>query len=85
MLDHKTFGSNIALKLDIKKAFDTVDWDFMVLQTFGFDETFCKWIKVILHSAKLSFMVNGKLVGFFPCTQAKAHQGDLYLSFVSVS
>lgn len=46
LLDYKTFGSNVALKFDIKKAFDTIDWDFLisVLDAFGFDAKFCNWV-----------------------------------------
>lgn len=42
LLDKKFFGGNIALKIDIKKAFDTSDWYFLlkVLRTFGFDLKF---------------------------------------------
>lgn len=77
LLDYKTFGGNLALKLDIKKAFDTIDWDFLlsVLQAFGFNSKFRKWINVILHSAKLSFSVNGKSVGYLAC-QRGVRQGD---------
>ncbi|XP_019459917.1 PREDICTED: uncharacterized protein LOC109359677 [Lupinus angustifolius] len=30
LLDHKVFGGNLAIKLDIKKAFDTWDWKFLL-------------------------------------------------------
>ncbi|XP_019451753.1 PREDICTED: uncharacterized protein LOC109353847 [Lupinus angustifolius] len=77
MLDHKTFGGNIAIKLDIKKAFDTLEWDFLLqtLKTFGFNQTFIKWISLILHSAKLSINVNGHNIGFFNCCRG-VRQGD---------
>lgn len=50
LLDYKAFGGNLALKLDIRKAFDTLDWNFIisVLETFRFNSTFCNWIKTIL-------------------------------------
>jgi hypothetical protein len=77
VLSKKSYGGNIALKIDISKAFDTLDWNFLlaVLKQFGFGETFCTWIKAILHSARLSVLVNGKLAGFFPCTRG-VRQGD---------
>jgi hypothetical protein len=77
VLSKKSYAGNIALKIDISKAFDTLDWNFLlaVLKQFGFGETFCTWIKAILHSAKLSVLVNGKLAGFFPCTRG-VRQGD---------
>lgn len=50
MPDHKVFWGNLALKLDIKKVFDTLDWSFIikVLESFGFCSKFCSWIKIIL-------------------------------------
>jgi len=52
-LDKKQFGGNMALKIDISKAFDTLDWNFLLLflRQFGFSFVFCEWIFVILHSA----------------------------------
>ncbi|XP_019451878.1 PREDICTED: uncharacterized protein LOC109353979 [Lupinus angustifolius] len=66
MLDYKSFGGNvIAIKLDIRKAFDTVDWSFSVdtLRSFGFDDKFVHWVKLILHSTRLYINVNGHSVG----------------------
>lgn len=69
LLEKRSFGGNIALKIDIKKAFDTMDWNFLlkVLHKFGFDPIFCNWVKVVLESAKLSIGVNVKFVGYFSC------------------
>ncbi|KAF1892478.1 hypothetical protein Lal_00010944 [Lupinus albus] len=63
LLDYKTIGGNLAIKLDIKKAFDTLDWIFLqdTLNGFGFN------VKVILHSTKLSININGEYVGFVHC------------------
>jgi hypothetical protein len=43
LLHNKAFGGNLALKIDISKAFDTLDWSFLlnVLQKFGFSSQFC--------------------------------------------
>lgn len=46
-----------------------------MLRAFNFDGKFCEWVHTILVSAKLSFSVNGKLVGFFS-SQRGIHQGD---------
>ncbi|KAE9619300.1 putative RNA-directed DNA polymerase [Lupinus albus] len=77
MHDHKTFGGNLAIKLDIKKAFDTMDCDFLLetLNAFGFNQQFISWVRVILHSTKLSINVNGHNVGFFSCKRG-VRQGD---------
>ena len=50
ILDNECRGGNIALKLDISKAFDTLHWDFLlrVLKAFGFDSVFVNWVEAIL-------------------------------------
>lgn len=60
LLSKRTFGGNLVLKIDIRKAFDTIDWSFLlkVLHSFGFDPKFCSWVESILFSAKLSFNFN---------------------------
>jgi len=76
-LPKKHFGGNAAIKVDIRKAFDTMDWNFLllVLHSFGFHMVFCDWISAILQSARLSVLVNGSIVGFFPCKRG-VRQGD---------
>jgi len=77
LLNKKAFGGNMACKIDISKAFDTLDWSFLmqVLLKFGFNTKFCSWILTILESAKLSVSVNGKQHGFFSCKRG-VRQGD---------
>ncbi|XP_019433032.1 PREDICTED: uncharacterized protein LOC109339940, partial [Lupinus angustifolius] len=77
MLDHKTFRGNLAIKLDIMKAFDTLDWEFLLdtLNAFGFGHKFISFMRAILQSAKLSICVNGRNVGFFSCRRG-VRQGD---------
>lgn len=77
LMHKRSFGGNIALTIDIKKAFDSLDWNFLlkVLHQFGFDPIFCNWVKTVLLSAKLSISVNGNLVGFFSCKRG-VRQGD---------
>lgn len=77
MLHKKSFGGNLAIKIDIAKAFDTIDWSFLVkvLKAFGFNNIFCEWIHTILLSAKLSISINGKSEGYFSCSRG-VRQGD---------
>ncbi|KAL6190669.1 hypothetical protein ACLB2K_037063 [Fragaria x ananassa] len=77
LLDNKCYGGNVAIKVDITKAFDTLSWDFLlsVLQAFGFHQVFLGWIKALLHSAKLSLLVNGSSEGYFSCGRG-VRQGD---------
>lgn len=78
MLDRKCFGGNIALKFDVKKAFDTLDWKFLihVLKKFGFDSKFCHWVKVVLASVNLSISINGHMVGYFKCKKSVRQGGS---------
>ncbi|KAL2237640.1 UNVERIFIED_CONTAM: hypothetical protein Sindi_0955700 [Sesamum indicum] len=66
-----------ALKVDIRKAYDTVKWDFLiaVMELFGFPHTFVKWIEESVTTPSFSVGLNGKPHGFF--TGARGlRQGD---------
>ncbi|KAL2247989.1 UNVERIFIED_CONTAM: hypothetical protein Sindi_2651200 [Sesamum indicum] len=56
-----------ALKVDIRKAYDTVEWDFLlaVLQLFGFPPTFTRWIEECVTTTSFSIGLNGNPHGFF--------------------
>ena len=60
-------GGNVAYKVDIHKAFDTLSWKFLllVLTRFGFHPSFFGWIHTILHSDMFSIRINGSFVVFF--------------------
>ncbi|KAK9911453.1 hypothetical protein M0R45_035362 [Rubus argutus] len=77
LLDRNCKNGNIAIKLDISKAFDSLDWNFLlrILDSFGFDPTFINWIQNILHSAYLSISINGTSCGYFSCSRG-VRQGD---------
>lgn len=65
------------MKFDIRKAFDTINWEFILqsLVQYGFCKNFVDWIRTILHSARLSIVVNGKAMRYFGCTRG-VRQGD---------
>ena len=59
----------MAIKLDLQKAYDRVNWKFLyaVLLHFGFNETFTNWIMSYVSSVLFDVVVNwGKLAGFKP-------------------
>ena len=47
-----TNKSGILLMLDFKKAFDTIEWEFMfkALHSFNFGPSFIRWIETIYNS-----------------------------------
>nr|GFA57609.1 RNA-directed DNA polymerase, eukaryota [Tanacetum cinerariifolium] len=52
---------SMIFKIDFKKAYDLVRWDFIddILRRFGFGEKWCKWIQSYLYSSTGSVLVNG--------------------------
>ncbi|XP_057774892.1 uncharacterized protein LOC130993874 [Salvia miltiorrhiza] len=70
-------GSNMACKIDIRKAFDTIRWEFImqVLRANGYHEKFINWIWIIFSSARVSILYNGQLSGYFSCSRG-VRQGD---------
>nr|GEV58827.1 hypothetical protein [Tanacetum cinerariifolium] len=56
-----------AFKVDIQKAYDTVDWDFLrvILIGFGFHERMIAWIMECVTTTSFSISINGSLHGYF--------------------
>ncbi|KAL0298100.1 UNVERIFIED_CONTAM: putative ribonuclease H protein [Sesamum calycinum] len=50
-----------ALKVDLRKAYDTVEWDFLIaaLQLFGFPDIFIGWIEECVTTPMFSVCING--------------------------
>lgn len=57
----------LILKLDLKKAFDCLDWDFLrlILIKSGFSLDSIKWIMCGVTTANFSVLVNGEPSSFF--------------------
>ena len=72
---HKLPG--ILLCLDFEKAFDSVDWNFMVkvLKAYGFGDEICGWIETFYKNIKSSVIVNGQSTKWFEIERG-CRQGD---------
>ena len=74
--------------MDIEKAFDSLDHDFLVnvLNKFGFGSNFISWIKLLLNSQQ-SCVINGGITTPYFNLEKGARQADpvsaIYLSFRS--
>ncbi|KAJ9544912.1 hypothetical protein OSB04_024619 [Centaurea solstitialis] len=66
-----------AFKIDIRKAYDSVDWSYIlcILQGFGFHPVFVGWIREMMHTSSFSLAINGGSVGFFKGARG-LRQGD---------
>ncbi|KAL1198538.1 putative ribonuclease H protein [Cardamine amara subsp. amara] len=65
---HKeSISSRCAIKIDISKAFDSVQWSFLLntLKALNFPDIFIHWISLCITTASFSVQVNGELVGYF--------------------
>ncbi|PKU74518.1 Putative ribonuclease H protein [Dendrobium catenatum] len=76
-LDIKTIGGNMILKLDIAKAYDNINWNFIykMLHFFGFDCKFISLICTCIESPFFSIILNGNCHGFFKSSHG-LRQGD---------
>lgn len=76
-MEKQNIGSNVALKLDMTKAYNRVNWHFLVavLRRFGFSKC---WIDLVWRSISnvwYSVMINGVRQGFFHSNRG-LKQGD---------
>nr|GFC73188.1 putative RNA-directed DNA polymerase, eukaryota, reverse transcriptase zinc-binding domain protein [Tanacetum cinerariifolium] len=59
---HRSRGhAKCAFKIDIEKAYDSVEWDFLAncLKFFGFYDILVKWVMNCVSSASFTINVNG--------------------------
>jgi len=67
----------VALKLDMEKAYDRLEWDFIknCLRQYGFHSRFIKLIMECITTVSYSLLVNGESVGMIKPTRG-IRQGD---------
>lgn len=73
------------LKIDIRKAFNTMCWDFVikVLEAQQFPPMFINWISECISSPRFSVAINGELVGFFEGKKG-LRQGDYIFPYLFI-
>lgn len=77
--------TSFIIKLDMMKACDRVDWEFLnkVLRKFGFKGKWCRWIRSCLSGAKFFVILNGSPTDFFATSQG-VRQGDPLSPFLFI-
>ncbi|XP_062103945.1 uncharacterized protein LOC133815075 [Humulus lupulus] len=60
-------SSRCAIKIDLSKAYDMVDWDFLedLLNALSFPKKFIGWVMTCVRSASYSLVLNGIIQGKF--------------------
>jgi hypothetical protein len=81
----KSGDPGVLCKLDMEKAYDLVDWNFLLylLKRGSFGESLCSWIKHCILSVQFSVLINGSPSGFFGSSHG-VRQGDLLSPFLFV-
>lgn len=77
MKKHKGKKGLMMMKLDLKKAYDRIEWSFLrkVLKGWGFDEKVQNMIYSCVNSVELSLLLKGNMVGNFRL-ERRLRQGD---------
>ncbi|KAJ9542372.1 hypothetical protein OSB04_028878 [Centaurea solstitialis] len=72
-----TVPPRCALKIDLRKAYDMVDWNYLLnmLTGFGFHSILIAWIKELITMPTYFVSINGKAKGFFKAARG-IRQGD---------
>ena len=76
----------VALKLDIKKSYDRVEWDFLfdALHKLGFHPEWIDLIKTCIWRVSYYIIINDNICGFFTLTKG-IWQGILFLPIFLLS
>ncbi|KAL2904640.1 LINE-1 retrotransposable element ORF2 protein [Bienertia sinuspersici] len=73
----KNASPSCMIKLDLRKAYDTVEWKFIqeMIEVMGFPRIFIDWVLECVTTPKFSLVINGCPYGFFKSKRG-LRQGD---------
>jgi len=76
----KSGRAGVVCKLDIEKAYDHVNWNFLiyVLKRMGFGDRWRRWIHRCIYSSSFVVLVNGSPTDFFFRHLEGYGRGNLY-------
>ncbi|KAL5574665.1 hypothetical protein UlMin_016364 [Ulmus minor] len=57
----------VAMKIDLQKAYDRLNWEFLfaVLKAFGFHDRWIGWVRSCVSSVSMNLLLNGSVFGSF--------------------
>ncbi|XP_026443079.1 uncharacterized protein LOC113342926 [Papaver somniferum] len=79
-----SFGA-VAMKLDMEKAFDRMEWTFVltIMQKMGFSEKWCQLINQCISTSSISIILNGSpTASFVPSRDLR--QGDALSPYIFI-
>lgn len=81
----KRISPRCVLKVDLRKAYDTIDWNFLqgMLIELGYPPRFVGWVMECVTTTSYSLSINGELHGYFKGKRG-LRQGDPISPFLFV-
>ena len=80
---HVKKRTGVVLKLDFEKAYDKVNWDFLLEchKLKGFEDKWCTWVDQVLRNGTMSVKINNIVGAYFQSFKG-VHQGDPMFPFL---